>query len=615
MMDGSTQTDQKDTEESNPQKTKRRPPYMVLLLLLLLGAGIFGYYNLSKEEDELETTAKEYLEAVRTGNLTNAYYTYTSAGFQKGASLKKFVSAVKGNLLFEKMGSLHIQSNEAGKGQGTLKGFITTTDGFQAPFTLWLVKEDDEWKIDRFEAGPSVKALEKQKVLEEVRVPILAQLKAIRSGALDKAYFEETAEEFKAATPIDNFKRFLSSFPEIQESRHEEFLDISSKEGQTTVELAIYTPSKNMKLVYELIQDKGRWKIFSLQVLPFENPKEISEGDLQSIENAVQKQLSLLLSGNLEEAYALTSKAFKAGTSKIEFDSFIKEHPFFGKNQGSKTKKWIDRNIGKALVEIQEDGDAYAVDFTLFKEDGEWKIWGMEVKQVQEDGLPNSEDDQRFVSHLLKVIREGKLQEAYDLSMSQDFKKVTSIEEFKKFIQVSPFFRPPWTAKMFERATLNDKAVLKVEFFSSGENSPEVVEFDLVKEEGKWKVVGIKVLDISSEETEEDDSEGRSLDLTFELVNGEQMAQGTYQVKSAVQNLQAVLKFEGAKKKEVLGIQLIHLESGHVLAEKKFVLDEGGKGSLPIFINVPEGGLATGKYELLVSDRKGKHSFLIESIP
>ncbi|CRX37484.1 DUF4864 domain-containing protein [Estrella lausannensis] len=613
-MDESGHADQNDAENSNVQVAKRRSPYSLILLLLLFIGGVFTYYNWSQEEDELLKTAKEYLETVRTGNLTNAYYTYTSAGFQKETSLKNFVASVKGNLLFEKMGSLHIQSNEAAEGKGTLKGFITTTDGFQAPFTLWLVKEDDEWKIDRFEAGASVKALEKQKVLEEVRVPIMAQLRAIRNGALDNAYFEETADEFKSATPIDNFKRFLGSFPEIQESRHEEFIEVNSRGGQATVELAVYTPSKSMKLVYEMIQDKGRWKIFSMQVLPVENPKEISSEDLQSIERAVQKQLALLSSGKLEEAYELTSKAFKAGTSKIEFDSFIKEHPFFEKNEGSKTKKWIDRNIGKALVEIQEAGDVYAVDFTLFKENDEWKIWGMEVRQVLEDGQPNAEEDQRFVSHLLRVIQEGKLQEAYDLSMAQDFKKVTSFEEFKNFVEVSPFFKSSWTAKLFERATLNDKAIVKVEFVSGEESSPEVLEFDLVKEESKWKVVGIKVLDISSDDSEEE-VEGANLDLALELLNGEKSAQGTYRVKSSLSTLQAILNFEGAAKGEVLGIQLIHLESGHRLGEKKFVLDKGGKGSLPLFITIPDGSLATGKYELLISDRRGKHSFLIESMP
>lgn len=614
-MEMTNQTDENKPEVEKVPPRKGSHPLLIGLMLFLLAGGLFGYFNASHEGEELEKTAKEYFEAVKSGNLTSAYYTYTSSGFQKGTSLKKFVSAVKGNILFEKMGSMHIQNHELKENSGQLLGFIKTTDGFQAPFNLWFVKEENDWKIDRFEAGPSVNALEKQKILEEVRAPILSQLTAIRQGSLEKAYFEETADEFKTATPIDHFKRFINSFPEIKDSRYEEFVDLSSANGQATVELALHTPSKSMKLVYEMIQDKGRWKIFSMQVVPFEQQSDVSEEDLTHIEKAVRNELDLISSGKLDEAYALTSKAFKAGTTKVEFDSFIKENPFLEKTSELKIKKWIDRNVGKALVEIPEENEVNIVDFTLFKEEGEWKIWGIEIKQGEASGFPSKGEDERFVSNLLSALREGKLQEAYDLFMADDFKKITSLQEFKQFVKSSPFLQASQKVRLYDRAVLNNKSIVKMEFIQNSGDNSEVVEFDLIKEGNKWKVIGIKILDLSPDDTMEELNRQEGLDASLEILSPARIVHGSYQIKKSASNLQAILTIEKAWEGEKMDVRLTHLESGQVLLEKIIPMEKSGTVSLPLFIKAPEGGFATGKYELLLSGRGDKHSFLFESIP
>lgn len=90
------------------------------------------------------------------------------------------------------------------------------------------------------------------------------QLSAIRSGDYEKAY-SYTSSEFKKATSLDDFKKFIDKVPALKNNEgisinHREFNnDNGSVDGTLTSKDGLNTP-----IQYRLIKENGEWKIVEM---------------------------------------------------------------------------------------------------------------------------------------------------------------------------------------------------------------------------------------------------------------------------------------------------------------------------------------------------------------
>lgn len=591
------------TTSEEVKKKRKFPTLFLLIVISLLTGGIFGLFWNSNDAGLIEELANGYFNAIKSKEYTKAYYAYTSEDFQKETSLDAFKKGVKGYTLFDDAVGLIFNKREVDENQGFFQGVVKSVHGVQAPISFWFVKQDDGWKLEGMESEEAVESVVKQQLLDEIKSPVIDQLDAIRKGHIEKAYQDYASLEFKRATDFAKFSAFIAAFDVIGKSKEEEFLEVHSSGPQATLDLYVHAGIHKLRLVYELIKQQGKWLIFSFQVVPSNETFSINEQDLNEIESVVKNNIQLIKEGQIEAAYNRASFGFKAGTPLAVFKTFIETRPFFNDHDELKIKRWVDINIGKAIAEVISKNGTDLLDFTLFKEEGQWKLWGIEIASAYEQKADEQNAAVAFAAH----VKEGQLKEAYDQSMAEGFKKTTSFEAFKKYMETEGFFvLKNQSAKIIDVIDQGDAAVVQMEFLLDDGNS-EVLEFDMIKEGLEWKIVGIKIM----ENAETDVLEDRLSVHFFTKTGGLQAAA---KIPQNLKQITAFLFIKQGKPGERVHARLTHRESGKMFLSKILIVDKEGAGSIPLVIQAPEHGFATGKYDLTLSLKGNKYSYGIEVI-
>lgn len=95
------------------------------------------------------------------------------------------------------------------------------------------------------------------------------------------------------------------------------------------------------------------------------------------------------------------------------------------------------------------------------------------------------------ISSQLKAIRNGDIVNAYSFT-SQDFRSATSLKDFELFVNHYVSLKKNKNIKFTTEDIQNDTGVVNGILYSR-EGVSTAVEYLLVKEEGQWKILGIKV--------------------------------------------------------------------------------------------------------------------------
>lgn len=112
---------------------------------------------------------------------------------------------------------------------------------------------------------------------------------------------------------------------------------------------------------------------------------------------------------------------------------------------------------------------------------------GVTVAILFQENLRKTVEDQLTTLHAKDVTK------AYYLFTSQDFQKATPLETFREFVNDHPAFINNKTFEINTIHTYDDKRTLTGKIKSTdGEVLP--VEYQLIKEDGTWKILSIKIL-------------------------------------------------------------------------------------------------------------------------
>lgn len=104
----------------------------------------------------------------------------------------------------------------------------------------------------------------------------------------------------------------------------------------------------------------------------------------------------------------------------------------------------------------------------------------------------NPQDLLAVIEGLLAAMRSGDIDKAYQEFTSTEFRERTSLEEFKVLTNQYPSFSSNKLFQFQSFYTENDIATFGGDLLSAtGVSIP--VEYDLVLENGKWKIYGIQV--------------------------------------------------------------------------------------------------------------------------
>lgn len=97
------------------------------------------------------------------------------------------------------------------------------------------------------------------------------------------------------------------------------------------------------------------------------------------------------------------------------------------------------------------------------------------------------------VDNQLSALKRDDINQAYYDYTAKDFQQTTSLEEFRHFIKSYPIFIHNQSAHFTERNVKDHVGTLKGHL-TSEEHVKIPVEYKLIKEEGKWKILSIRLL-------------------------------------------------------------------------------------------------------------------------
>ncbi len=99
------------------------------------------------------------------------------------------------------------------------------------------------------------------------------------------------------------------------------------------------------------------------------------------VNSTIKNQLVALRSGDIAKAYSYTSTDFRNATPLTDFEAFVNHYEALRENKRfSLTEKEIKDDTGVVKGTLySKEGASTPVEYLLVKEDGEWKILGIQV--------------------------------------------------------------------------------------------------------------------------------------------------------------------------------------------------------------------------------------------
>jgi hypothetical protein len=97
------------------------------------------------------------------------------------------------------------------------------------------------------------------------------------------------------------------------------------------------------------------------------------------------------------------------------------------------------------------------------------------------------------IDHQLVSLRKENIDKAYYSYTAKEFQQATSLDAFKTFVNTYPIFIHNQSAHFTQRSIKDNIGTLKGNL-TSPEHEKVPVEYKLIKEEGKWKILSIRLL-------------------------------------------------------------------------------------------------------------------------
>lgn len=108
-------------------------------------------------------TIQNQLEALRTGHIDTAYYSYSAKDFKKIVSLEQFKNFLAHYPSLQNNKTVFFNQRQIENNTGFAKGTLTAKDGAQTAIEYQLIKEDGAWKILNIKVLPTGAAIEIKK--------------------------------------------------------------------------------------------------------------------------------------------------------------------------------------------------------------------------------------------------------------------------------------------------------------------------------------------------------------------------------------------------------------------------------------------------------------------
>ena len=489
----------------SPSKRKRPiPGWFKLLIAVTFAGAVFGFLGLVLNQN-ITPVVREQLEKIKENRITQAYYDFTSKEFQSTTSLEAFREFINLYPVLAKHKTFILENKSIYEKDGIVKGILISESLHEMDVEYRLVKEGSSWKIQSMRLNESVRNDPVDSASLALINKVDAQLKAFRDNDITEAYYGFVSKDFQNETSLEAFKQFVQSHPVLSRYTGVEYKGRKIINDQGFVDLVLNSDQGDFFLEYKLIRENGDWRIWSSKLtLPPEIAEKEAATNPKAMESPIRNFLDNLHLGEIQAAYESTAKEFQETTTVEAFKDFITHYQAFTMRDLVDIKNGqIEDGVGRMHVNLHDERGMTEVQFRLGFEDGEWKIWGVQVlKQPNPESTveqKNKGEEGSFAKKLQNIIqkhlddlRYQNITAAY-AAMSERYRIKNSLEDFDEYILHHPEFAFNRTSQ-FHRIALDKRKVSLRGQITAFDYENYLVRYDLVKEHGDWKIDNFTVL-------------------------------------------------------------------------------------------------------------------------
>jgi len=611
------------------EKLEGKPPSRFSWMILLAGAlpvlailAYFLFFNVN-----LTDIAETELKAIRTNKLQDAYYKYTTKDFQQTNTFDSFKEFVQTTPILQNFTDLTFGKQSLDGDTGTIKAIIEKSDSGAEVF-FNLSREERKWKISGLTVAEFQKntSSDNASTTTELIAPIDAQLKALKENDPSAAYVNLVSKDFKKETPFDKFKAFVMEYPLLSK-----FLRYDYKEHYLTKDRGVATVILNpesdaLPIEYRLIQEDGKWKILFMRLLlPNKNVSIGGKLDTLSMISTVEQAMETIRDKDFERAYyKFLSKKLQQETPLDTFRKFSEQYPILTNYTSLNVKEpYLEEEIGRVTLELQNNNQSTEVEFALEDQQGEWKIIGMHIENLPEETTTVKQNDNKnfksrdlinAIQAFLAALRANENARAYTQLTATHFQEENSSKDFEEFLTKHPELSKT-TSASFEKLMFNNNiATFAVVLFLS-ETKVLPAEFDLIQEDGKWKILNIIVYPAkdlppggakSTTEEKEDGTEFDKAVLGTKIDDEGVITQPTTTFSKETGDIYLNLYIKNGSAGKHFEVSLRHVDSGSSIPPVHATVVEDGDSMADFVFSPPPKGWPVGSYQVKVSSGNTK---------
>lgn len=480
-------------------KTKIPIWLTVLGLICFLGA-IVSFLIHFFSEDPSKVVEGQIL-SLRNKKISEAYYTYTSEEFQAQTSFENFQEFLKENPIFFDNTSVQVSDKviELDRSSFLILFYIGSEEKNEAIYNL--IKEKNGWKIlgievIEHEESPSVDS----SMTSELITPIEMQLSAFQKHDLLGAYTDLVSKQFQTNTPFDKFKTYVLQNAILTDFKNYDFKEHFIEGSQGIVTVVLNPDAESILVKYKLIRENDEWKIELMKVVPpVLQASEVQPNSAQMI-SFIEEMFAQLKEKNYDQVYQnFIAENIKKDTPLETFKKFLRKYPALSNYQSMNIKEpLIDGNVGHLVVDLHNAEGVTSVEYTLKLVDNQWKIEGMHVVNVPVVPETSSSNGKNYktrellsiIQAFLKAVHSKEEEKAYRAYTSQNFKFTNSFADFQKYLKAHSELTTS-TSSSFEKLMFNNNVATFGGKLYLSDKLYLPIEFDLVQEDDKWKILNI----------------------------------------------------------------------------------------------------------------------------
>ncbi len=456
--------------------------------------------------EHLVKVVQDHLLDLKYRNIKGAYKNYLSEEFKKIVPYEEFETIVRENPELVQFDSIRFGEIKEDNGLKQLNLSLISDEDIQ-DLQYWLEKDRGQWKIWAIEVnGPKpVDAYEvsdnadyeknqSQSTVSGALKTINDQLQDLKKGDIPKAYSDYVSHEFTKATSEEDFEKFIKNYPEFVKFSSMKVESQTEKDGLVHFMIILTTEKGDSDVDYWLAKQDGDWKIWGIRVEESAYHPPITDKEKAELVDVIESQLKALREEDISKAYyAFTAQDFQNNTSFEDFQAFLKDYPIFTKQKEATIGQGMQEGKLRLIrIALQSNDETSEVDYRLIKQDGDWKIWGIQILTNVQDTPENEKEIKQLIDDQFKALRADDLSKAYYAFVSKQFQEAASFDAFQKYVSRHPELGKNKEIQVIDLSFKPSfiSAAVVAEGLSGDKNT---YQYRLIRENNQWKILSIKM--------------------------------------------------------------------------------------------------------------------------